>query len=216
MEYGIYIAEILGSPTTDDCRCCVRILPQMSHTETKYCPCWSYFFKDKVFVGRNGEFVWVICDNEFSNGYILGPVNNSCLRTDDFSSSSVSSTFWKKISDVMVSLSTQSFNFSDLDVTFWNGKCIHFTERSTGGKVIAYDNGTLYIFRGDSFLVKIGENILRINSDSISMSTGSADSDRSIALQSGNVRLGMNPSKNILATMGVKSDVAETNNDVWV
>ena len=216
MSYGIYVARIVATAATDDNRSIVRVLPHMQNTKDRDCPRWSYFFKDQVYVGEVGELVWVICDDEFSNGFILGPANYACMPDDNFKDFSVTDDFWQGINDTLVSISTKSFVFSDLRVTFWNNNSIHFIEKSTGGSIIAYDNGTLYIMRGDEFLVKIGENILRINSDGIGLSTGSSDSDRTIAIQSSNVRLGMSPDKQVLGTMGSKSDIAEASPNVWV
>ena len=216
MSYGIYIAKIVASPATSDNRSIVRVLPHMKNTQDKNCPRWSYFFKDQVYVGKTGELVWVICDDEFSNGFILGPANYACLPSDDFENFSITEDFWKKISDTLVSISSKSFVFSDLKVTFWNQHCIHFLEKSTGGSVIAYDTGTLYIMRENEFLIKIGNNFLKIDKNNISLSTGSDENDNSIALQSSKVRLGLAPDKNALGTMGNKANVSETSPYVLV
>lgn len=216
MSYGIYIASIVASPATDDSRSIVRVLPYMKNTEDKNCPRWSYFFKDQVYVGSAGELVWVICDDEFSNGFILGPANYTCMPSDNFKDYSITDEFWTKISDTLISISSKSFSFNDLKVTFWNDRCIHFIEKSTGGSIIAYSSGTLYIMREAEFLIKIGNNTLKIDKNNISLSTGSDETSNSIAIQSSNVRLGMAPDKKALGTMGNKSNIAEASSFVWI
>ena len=81
MSYGLHLAKIAGYPDWDqnDDRLFVQITPEMDNI-TKDLPCWPYFFRDEQFKGNVGELVWVICDDEFSVGYILGFAWNDKLQ----------------------------------------------------------------------------------------------------------------------------------------
>ena len=216
MDYGIYIAEIVATPALDDNRAIVRVLPYMKDAKDAECPRWSSFYRERVFAGKVGDLVWVVCDNEFSNGFILGAANYSCMPADTFEKYSITEDLWESLSETLVDTSAKGLNFTNLQVTYWNKHCVHFIERDGGGSIIAYDNGSMFIMRKDEFLVKIGRNMLRINKDSISLSTGEDESGGTVAIQSPDIRLGLSPSKNALGTMGTQADIAETSEYVWV
>ena len=78
-------------------------------------------------------------------------------------------------------------------MTFWNDKCVHYIERSSGGFVIAFSNGTLYVFRPNEIIIKIGSGSSAFRMDS---STLSAVAD--VVKLQGEVNLGNNPSANVL------------------
>ena len=88
-----------------------------------------------------------------------------------------------------------SLNLTDAKVTFWNDNCVHYVERSTGGFVIAFSNGTLYVFRTKEIILKIGnsDSAFRMDADTLS---AVADT---VKLQ-GEVNLGKNPSANVLVS----------------
>ena len=66
MAYGLHLAKIYGYPEWSDYddRLFVQITPEMDNITTNL-PCWPYFFRDEQFVGKTGDLVWVICDDEF-------------------------------------------------------------------------------------------------------------------------------------------------------
>ena len=67
-------------------------------------------------------------------------------------------------------------------------------EKNTGGFVIAYSNGTMYIMRSDVCLFYVGGTKIMLNSKGLSMSS------KEIKLQSESVMLGNNPVANVMIT----------------
>lgn len=222
-DFSIYVAKIVGECTKTDNRLAVRILPQMDDTSIpdSLCPRWPFFFRDQVLTGAYGDLVWVICDNEFSSGYIMGEANYNTYVENNFVSGKVNSTDKKdtnfsipeklieKVSDVLVNLKSEILSLSNVKVTFWNDTCIHFIERSSGGVFIAFYTGTIYIFRSDEMIMKIGQSCIKLNSDGFSV-TG----QNNINLQSKYVGLGLEPSGQVLVTDGADATVSKISNNV--
>ena len=102
------------------------------------------------------------------------------------------------------------FNFRDLKVTYWNEDCIHVIEKSTGGVVYAYRNGSLFVFRNNEFIVKIKNGAtLKLSETGISMST-----QGSILLDSRDVGLGKSPERSVVVTSGSADKVVSTSSFV--
>ena len=75
MSYGLYIAKVVGAAVDGDDRLQIRILPQMHNTfaiPDSKCPRWPFFFREEFFTGTGAsdEYVWVVCNDDFSVGYI--------------------------------------------------------------------------------------------------------------------------------------------------
>lgn len=209
MSYGIYLAKIVSYPSFEggenDDRLIVQITPQMDNISENL-PCWPFFFRDEQFRGSPGDLVWVICDDEFSVGYILGQANYFAYPEDHstFSQYSISNDLKESISDIMVNLKMEQLNFYNIKVTYWNDSCIHFIERKTGGSIIAYNTGSIFIMRPNEFIVKVGNTSLMINGSGVSASGSS------LKLQSEDVQLGNNPVGYLVTTGGVSGDAAMT------
>ena len=212
MGYGFYLARVVGVAKSKDNRLSVQVLPQMEGIPVTKCPCWPSFFRDELFTGKNGDLVWVICDDEFSMGYVLGLANyntySEYVDTDDTSSVyekstdgislSIPSDLRSAITQASLSVEGFALNLNNVKVTYWDDNCIHYIERDTGGMVIAYKSGSLYIFRQNEFIIKIASTILKLDSNSLS---GVAEA---IKLQSPFVGLGdANSQGNVLVTNGV-------------
>ena len=112
------------------------------------------------------------------------------------------------IDDCLVELKASKFAWGDMKVSFWNDTCIHFVERSTGGMIIAYDVGSIFIMRPTEFIVKISNSIMKMDS------TGFTIGADKIRMQSSDVGLGENPVNYIVVTSGAaggeNSTVSET------
>lgn len=223
MSYGFYLAEVTSVAQPKDNRLGVRVLPQMKGIESSKCPVWPSFFKDELFTGKEGDLVWVLCDDEFSLGYVFGLANyitypdvvdRSGVPTvfetsSDGISLSIPSDLREKISQAKVSIDGFMLSLDNVKVTYWDDNCIHYIERSTGGKVIAFKSGSVYIFRQNEFIIKIGSTILKLDAESLGAVS------KSIALQANFVGLGDSSSKgNVLVTNGVSADGAYVSSSV--
>ena len=154
MSYGLYLAQVIGATRENDSRIQIRVVPQMNDLPKGMCPRWPFFFKDECLIGSTGDLVWVVCNDDFSQGYILGTANyNTYAEDNDFSKYSVPKDLRTSITASFGSLGMNKFNFRDLKVTYWNEDCIHVIEKSTGGVVYAYRNGSLFVFRNNEFMI---------------------------------------------------------------
>lgn len=208
MGYNIYIGKVVGVSNPGDDRLQVRILPHMENTNIpdNKCPLWPYFFKGQTFTSKYGEFIWALADDEFSSGYILGPANYNTLVENKFTSGrvfdrdkndtnfSIPSELRDNLSNFSVKLIGETLDFVNVQVTYWSDTCIHMTERNTGGFIIAFSNGTMYIMRSDMCLFYVGGSKVMISSKGISMAS------TEIKMQSESVLLGNNPTANVMIT----------------
>lgn len=191
MSYGVYLAEITNMSLEDN-RLQVKVLPQMKDIEEELCPIWPCFFKNEFFIPNKGEMVWVICDNEFSTGYVLGPANSNSYRDVGFQSESLSSTLRNIMNESLKEEEAKSFNFANIKVDYWNSDTIHFIERSTGNRIIAYSNGNFYIFKSDEFLLKLGKTVIKVIDGEISLTSGT------FKVACPDISLGMEPQGNVM------------------
>lgn len=210
MGYNIYLAKVVGECTEKDSRIQVRITPNMDGIPEAMCPRYPYFFKDELLTGNVDDLVWCICDDEFSSGYILGLANYNSYSEENetFEEHSIPVELQQTISDTFVELKASQISFKNIKVTHWNRNSIHFVERKTGGVIIAYDTGTLYILRPTEFIMKIGSSSIKVDADGISLA-GNA-----LKLQSEEVGLGNNPQGNVLVTSGTSGENAMTSSYV--
>ena len=204
MSYGIYIAQVVGAANSGDDRLQVRVLPQMQNASTlpdSQCPKWSYFFRDEFYTGTgaDNDYVWVICNDDFSVGYILGIANYTTYTSEEtlYKQKSIPSDLINTMKDSIATLRGEQYSFKNLKVTFWNEDSVHLIERGTGGSIIAFRNGTFYMMRPSEFVISIGDTKLTMNRSGISL-TGA-----SIKLGSKNVCLGNEPDGGVLVTTGM-------------
>lgn len=211
MSYGLYLAKVIGAAKKDDLRVQIRVVPQMNGIPQGMCPRWPYFFKEQGLVGSTGDLVWVICNDDFSLGYILGTANyNTYVEDPDFSKYSLSTELQESVTTSFGELGLNKFSFTDLKVTYWNNDCIHMIEKSSGGVIYAYRNGTLFVFRNNEFIVKIKNGSrLSITETGISMTAPT-----SVAIDSPDVGLGKNPQRHVVVTSGSADKVTSTSNFV--
>ena len=217
MSYGIYIAQVVGVANSGDDRLQVRVLPQMQNYMTlpdDQCPKWSFFFRDEFYTGTGAanDYVWVICNDDFSVGYILGAANYTTYSSEStlYKQKSIPSDLTKAIKESIATLRGEQYSFKNLKVTFWNNDSIHFIERSTGGSIIAFRNGTLYIARPDEFAIIMGETKF-----TMSKQKGISLSGTSIKLGSNDVFIGNKADGRILVTTGVTGNDARASDCAW-
>lgn len=208
MGYNLYLAEIVGVPTETDSRIQVRILPQMEELPSEMCPRWPCFFRDEGLTGASGDIVWALCDDEFSTGYILGLANYNTFVEDSYSNYSISPDLKQKGKDILLNLKAETLSYNNIKLDYWDSNCIHFVEKSTGGKIIVFSSGTIYVMRPKEFIVSIGDTKINVNASGISFS------GESIKLQSEYVGLGNSPKGNVLITNGVSADGASVSDFV--
>lgn len=217
MSYGIYIAQVVGVANSGDDRLQVRVLPQMQNYMTlpdDQCPKWSFFFRDEFYTGTGAanDYVWVICNDDFSVGYILGAANYTTYSSEStlYKQKSIPSDLTKAIKESIATLRGEQYSFKNLKVTFWNNDSVHFIERSTGGSIIAFRNGTLYIARPDEFAIIMGETKF-----TMSKQKGISLSGTSIKLGSNDVFIGNKADGKILVTTGVTGNDARASDCAW-
>lgn len=220
MSYGIYLASLAADAglSKNDDRLRVRIIPQMNNFKSEECPLWSFFFRDQIITGKVGDLVWVICDDEFSAGYILGYANYSTYETDTFTTIqkagsevnlSIPASLRKILSNTSVKVTGHEIDLANVKVSFWNDNCIHLVERSTGGFIIIFRTGTLYVLRPDACYLSVGGAAsLKIDSEGIEL--GGAN----IHISGDYVGLGKSPSGNVLITNGQQADACLTSETV--
>ena len=226
MGYGFYLAQVLETAVIDDNRLRVRILPDMEGIESSACPLYPSFFRDSQYFGKVGEYVWVICDDEFSLGYVFGLANYNTYpdRTKVNGESiyetgpnnemlSIPQDLRQSINESVSSVEMTYLDMSNAKVEYWDGNCIHYVERSSGGKIIAYRNGTFYIMRPDAFIMKIGDSTIKVESGVISLSA--AGNTPSIQIQSDYVGLGKNPVANLMVNDGKSAEGAVKSDSVF-
>ena len=216
MSYGLYIAKVVGAAVDGDDRLQIRILPQMHNTfaiPDSKCPRWPFFFREECFTGTGAsdEYVWVVCNDDFSVGYILGMANFNTYSTDNslFKDKSIPLDLKNAIKESITSLKGESFKFENLKITYWDENSIHFVERNTGGAIMAFRSGALYIARPEEFGIYLGDSKFTVNSNGISF-TGP-----SINLDSENVHLGKNSDAKVLVTTGVSGNDARASEHAW-
>lgn len=220
---GLYIAKVVGTSKDDDSRLQVQIIPHMEGISTDLCPKWPFFFKDELYTGQSGDMVWCICDDNFTTGYILGIANFTTFVSEEFKEGyhpynktkvplSLSHSDFEdsqsNIQKIAVKLQGEVLNFSDLKALYWDDKCIHFIDRSSGSFVMAFTFGSVLIMGPSVFAVHIGPanagSFLKLDSEGFNIKSDS------VKLQSDNIGLGTNPSGKVLVTNGVDAAAAYT------
>ena len=189
MNYGIYLAEVVGTALAGNTRLQVRVIPNMQDIPAEKCPVWPSFFKDKIFWLNAGSKVWVICNEEFTLGYILGEANETTLNigASAFEENSVSSNFLKDINKD----SRSYFKSTKRDiiptnsiVSYWDENCIHFVSKKDGSLTICYSNGSIFKVSKNSMYMSVGSNVLSIDESGIALKANR------ISLSSPDVQLG--------------------------
>lgn len=222
MEYGIRIAEIVGMATakagnpdkpqdSPNFRIKIRVTPEMDSIDEDYLPIWPCFFKYQGITGKVGDLVWVLCNEEFTIGYILGFMN-PYTWSGSYINDSIPKTVFNAVDSMHVALRGRLLNYKDIIVTYWDQQSLHFVERSTGASVIALTSGVLHIVRPGEILMAV------MNSDSTSMIKIDANetviTSKAIRLQ-GTVYLGDSPQGNVLVTSGPTGKNGRPSDNVW-
>ena len=217
MSYGIHIAQVVGVANSGDDRLQVRVLPQMQNYMTlpdDQCPKWSFFFRDEFYTGTGtaNDYVWVICSDDFTVGYILGTANYTTYSSEStlYKQKSIPSDLMKAVKESIATLRGEQYSFKNLKVTFWNNDSVHFIERDTGGSIVAFRNGTLYLARPDEFAIIMGETKF-----TMSRQKGISLSGTSIKLGSNDVFVGNKTDGRILVTTGMTGDNARASDCAW-
>lgn len=223
MEYGFYLAEIVDVAQPKDNRVGVRILPHMKDIDKSECPLWPSFFKDSLYTGKTGELVWVLCSDDFSIGYVFGPANYTTYP--DIVDSEENTVFYKSRDNISLSMPEELvkpvtssaakvlgryLSLDNVKVVYWDDNCVHYIERDTGGKIIAFKTGSFYIFRQNEMVIKIGDTVLKLDASSLSAAA------KSINLQGERVGLGSGEkTAKILMTNGESAEGAFTSKSVF-
>lgn len=229
-NYGLYIAKVVGTSSDEDSRLQVKVLPFMEDIEDGSCPKWPFFFKDELYSGKANELVWVVCDDHFNIGFILGPTNYTTYISGEYSSTTINgnkvtlSISQKNLLDAITKSakvtgalaiggdSNSNFSTTDMKVSYWSSSCIHFVDRKNGGLVIAYSNGSILVMSPSKFFVHIGSSsrgaTIKMDSEGFNV-CGS-----SVKLQGDYVGLGKSPKGKILVTEGATAEGGKPSSSV--
>lgn len=189
MNCEIYLAEVVGAATAGNTRLQVRVIPDMQDIPDEKCPAWPSFFKDKIFWLSVGSKVWVICNKEFTLGYILGEANETTLNVGQsvFEKNSISENFLEDINKDNKSYfksTKKEIDPYNSVVTYWDKDCVHFINKSDGSLTVCYRNGSIFKASKSSMYMSVGSSVLNIDESGIALKA-----DR-ISLTSPNVQLG--------------------------
>ena len=208
-NYGLYLARIVANSAEGNTRLRVKVLPYMESLDDYACPEWSCFNRQHIITGDVGDLVWVVANDDFSLGYIIGYANYTTYSEETFYKMTIDdkgneiylSIPPKMIEDLNKKLhtldSTLTISLENVEVTYWDNTCIHLTERNTGAMVIAYTDGTFYIMSREAFFVNVmGKAGMKISEEGVSIF------GNKINLQSDSVGLGSSPSNPVLVTGG--------------
>ena len=189
MNCEIYLAEVVGTATAGNTRLQVRVIPNMRDIPAEKCPVWPSFFKDKIFWLSAGSKVWVICNEDFTLGYILGEANETTLNVGSgaFEENSVSKNFVKTINKDSRSYfksTRKDIDPSNSIVTYWDENCVHFVSKKDGSLTVSYSNGAILRASKSSMYMSVGSSVLNIDESGIALKANK------ISLSSPDVQLG--------------------------
>ena len=207
MKYSIYLARIEGAASAEDSRIQVRVLPDMEDMERDVLPMWPHFFRNESITGKPGALVWVLSNEEYTTGYILGYANFFSWR-DEYEEASIPAELYEVLDNANIELQGKIMNYSDIQVTFWNENTLHFIERSTGASIIAYRSGTIYTVSPGLVDVTVGNSIFRITPEEIILSAAN------IRIE-GEIKLGTNPQGKVFVSGGTGGGNSVPSRDVW-
>lgn len=203
-----YLAIVEGTATPDDFRLTVRPIPEMRNImETGLLPRFPFFFGNKAYTGKLKELVWIVSNEEFTMGYVMGLVSKFNWN-DDYSEQSITLDTFEKIRNVYVELRGIVLPFSDLEITYWDNTCIHAVDRRDGKLLIGYSSGSINIISKDEILFMVGNSdkqknsIIHVTDDTISLKA------ENIYINGEKVYLGRNSYGPVVVTHGNDINVA--------
>lgn len=83
-NYGLYLARIVANSAEGNTRLRVKVLPYMESLDDYACPEWSCFNRQHIITGDVGDLVWVVANDDFSLGYIIGYANYTTYSEETF------------------------------------------------------------------------------------------------------------------------------------
>jgi hypothetical protein len=207
-DVQLKIARIEYQGTTDDSRTTIRILPEMEDLrEEEYLPLWPSFFKDEVFVGKRGDLVWVICNSDFTTGFILGQAAEFTW-TGSYRNSSITDAKFERMSSIYVNAKGKVLNYVDLKITYWDAESLHMIERRTGSHIIVFTSGVIHSITPNDIFMSVGGSKFHMKENEVVIES------ETVRLV-GNIRLGNNLQGKVLVTQGSGSKNALVSGNVW-
>ena len=141
-NYGLYLARIVANSAEGNTRLRVKVLPYMESLDDYACPEWSCFNRQHIITGDVGDLVWVVANDDFSLGYIIGYANYTTYSEETFYKMTIDdkgneiylSIPPKMIEDLNKKLhtldSTLTISLENVEVTYWDNTCIHLIIKS--------------------------------------------------------------------------------------
>lgn len=213
MDYGIYVARVVGNASQSDLRLRVRVLPHMEGIPLQDLPLWPPFYQGRALTGsshsgrEDGDLVWVIANNEFTTGYVLGAMN-SYTHGSSYKESSIPKELYTAAENAFLRINGQVVSLTNIEVTFWNGNSIHLVDRANGSHFIVFANGTIHCVQDSQIAFKVGDNIFNMNQDEIQMTA-------KVIRLDGAVRLGSIIKGKVMVTTGSDAKNSVPAEDVW-
>ena len=204
MNYAIYLAEVVGAAAAGNARLQVRVIPNMQDIPVEKCPVWPSFFKNEIFWLTAGSKVWVICNEEFTLGYILGEANETTLEVgpNAFKENSIAGDFLKDINKDNKSYfksTKKDIDPVDSIITYWDEDCIHFVSKKDGSLTVCYSNGSIFKASKSSMYMSVGSSVLNIDESGIALKASR------ISLSSPDVQLGNSNQGYVMVSGGSSS-----------
>jgi hypothetical protein len=180
--------------------------------EVNQLPKWPFFFKDRVFVGNVDDLVWVVTNNDYTTGYILGQAAEIAWG-EDYRSSSVSESRFEKFSDILINAHGRTLYYVNIDILYWNEQAVHIRDRSTGETIIILATGVVHSIFNDEIFMSVGESSIHITAEEITLTANVI----SLGGQNGSsrVQLGSNPKGKVMTIEGVLGSNSIPSDNVW-
>ena len=176
---SFYRAQII-SQVLNEGKFKVRILPHMIEIRDEELPIWPMFFKRELSINKPGAYVWCLCNEDFTIGYIIGEAN-------DFSNSPIQnleSLINGHLQNVIKSGGTIN-KFEDLKVYHIDDAFFEYVNITTGQKGQVNSDGAVQFMEGKKIIFSIGNSLVSLEPDLITISSKKVRFEGDIALGQG-------------------------------
>ena len=148
MDYQLKLAKIVSSREIDDKLPLnlfrVRILPEMAEipaSQNDMLPLFPNFFKDTNYAYQRDDLVWVVCNDDFQVGFILG-------YSQPPAGEGITS-FIDEINNAEKDANFPVSAFEEISILRLSGSCFTYNNVVTGQSGNIYNNKSFFLFSAD-------------------------------------------------------------------
>lgn len=165
--FKLYKAEVVSPGKPEDPRLTVRIVPHMVDiSDESVLPKFPPFLKNHIPNFPVKTILWVISDEQFLVGYILGPTNVFSEFPDNYLN-------LKKqmytMNQVSLSAGSGFHSYEDLYITYVDSNLIEAVDLQDGTRLIYHSSGSFYSQGPRGIYIKYGVSTIEILPESISL-----------------------------------------------